>query len=49
MSGDRRSEWSRHYDQVQWTSTTILTAANGGLLAYTYSRPAARMDMSFTS
>lgn len=37
MSDNWRSEWSRHFDQVQWTSTTILTAGVGGLLAYCYS------------
>ena len=31
-----RNEWSRHYDQIQWTATTILTGIVGGLVAYSY-------------
>lgn len=32
------SEWSRHYDQVQWAATTILTTASSGLLAWMWTR-----------
>ena len=38
MTETWRSDWSRHYDQVQWTATTLLTAAIGGLLAFSYSQ-----------
>lgn len=34
-----KTEWSRHYDQIQWTATTILTGIVGALLAYAYSIP----------
>lgn len=29
-----RTDWSRHYDKVQWTGTSILTAAVSILLVY---------------
>ncbi len=29
-----QSEWSRHYDQIQWIATSIFTVAIGGLLTY---------------
>ncbi len=41
MTENWRSDWSRHYDQIQWTATTIFTAAISGLLAYSYSREGA--------
>lgn len=37
MSEQWRTDWSRHYDQIQWTTTMILTAAIAVLLAYSYS------------
>ena len=39
-----RIEWSRHYDQIQWTSTTILTGIIGGLLAHSYSIEVGHLD-----
>ena len=32
-----RRDWSRHYDQIQWTATTILTGVIGALVTYSYS------------
>jgi hypothetical protein len=37
MTENWRTEWSRHFDQIQWTATTILTAGLGGLLVYSHS------------
>src|SRR5688572_7968715 len=34
MNENWRSEWSRHFDQIQWVAITILTTGAGGLLAY---------------
>ena len=33
-----RSEWSRHYDQIQWIATTLFTAGIGALLTFSYSQ-----------
>lgn len=38
MSDNWRSEWSRHYDQIQWIATTVFTAGIAGLLSYSYSQ-----------
>jgi len=37
MDDPEKMEWSRHYDSIQWTVTTILIGATGGLLAFVYS------------
>lgn len=34
MDSNRLDEWVRHYDNLLWTVTSILFAANGALLAY---------------
>jgi len=34
MEEERKLEWSRHYDSIQWTVTAILVVAVGGLLVY---------------
>lgn len=39
-----RSEWSRHYDQIQWTVTTILTGSVSGLVAYSYTVKVGDLD-----
>lgn len=40
MSDNWQSEWSRHYDQIQWIATTILTTVIAALLGYSYSQAA---------
>jgi hypothetical protein len=35
---DWRSEWSRHYDQIQWIATTVFTTGIAALLSYSYSQ-----------
>ena len=37
MDDHEKMEWSRHYDSIQWTVTTILIGATGGLFAFVYS------------
>ncbi len=44
MSDQWRTEWSRHYDQIQWTATTIFTGVVGVLLAYSYQQENAKFD-----
>ncbi|MFH1671907.1 MAG: hypothetical protein ABIF87_00545 [Pseudomonadota bacterium] len=44
MSDQWRTEWSRHYDQIQWTATTIFTGVVGVLLAYSYQQEKDKFD-----
>lgn len=37
MNDDQLHEWSRHYDNIQWVVTGVLSAALGGLLVTIYS------------
>jgi hypothetical protein len=36
MNEDQLHEWSRHYDNIQWVVTGVLSAAVGGLLVTVY-------------
>jgi uncharacterized membrane protein len=44
MCDQWRTEWSRHYDQIQWTATTILTGVVAVLFAYSYQLENAKFD-----
>jgi hypothetical protein len=46
MSDQWRTEWSRHYDQIQWTATTIFTGVVGVLLAYSYQQDKDKFDLA---
>ena len=48
MSNEWQSEWSRHYDQIQWTATTIFTGIIGALLAYSYQQDIEKFDPLIT-
>src|SRR5437879_11425080 len=39
MKDNWQSEWSRHYDQIQWIATTVFTTGIAALLSYSYSQP----------
>jgi hypothetical protein len=45
MDDQWRTEWSRHYDQIQWTATTIFTGVIGVLFAYSYQQESAKFDL----
>jgi len=44
MSDQWRTEWSRHYDQIQWRAITIFTGVVGVLLAYSYRQENTEFD-----